>query len=55
MTRLRHDYDDTTTTRLRYDYDTTMTLRRCNIAIYSRLLIYSNIKDVLFGEWLVKR
>ena len=26
----------------------------CNIAIYYRLIIYSNIKDVLFGQKAVK-
>jgi len=25
-------------------------IRSCNIAIYYRLIIYSNIKDVLFGQ-----
>ena len=32
-------------------------IRSCYIAIYYRLIIYSNIKDVLFGQeaaWLVK-
>jgi len=25
-------------------------IKSCNIAIYYRLIIYSNIKDVLFGQ-----
>ena len=29
--------------------------RSCNIAIYYRLIIYSNIKDVLFGRKAVAR
>ena len=27
----------------------------CNIAIYYRLIIYSNIRDVLFGQKIVAR
>jgi len=30
-------------------------IRSCNIAIYYRLIIYSNIKDVLFGQKAVAR
>ena len=30
-------------------------IRSCNIAIYYRLIIYSNIKDVLFGKKAVAR
>ena len=30
-------------------------IRRCNIAIYYRLIVYSNIKDVLFGQKAVAR
>ena len=30
-------------------------IRRCNIAIYYRLIVYSNIKDVLFGRKAVAR
>jgi len=30
-------------------------IRSCHIAIYYRLIIYSNIKDVTFGQKTVKR
>jgi len=30
-------------------------IRSCNSAIYYRLIIYSNIKDVLFGQKAVAR
>jgi len=30
-------------------------IRSCNIAIYYYLIIYSNIKDVLFGQKAVAR
>jgi len=30
-------------------------IRSCNIAIYDRLIVYSNIKNVLFGQKLVAR
>jgi len=30
-------------------------IRSCNIAIYDRLIVYSNIKNVLFGQKSVAR
>ena len=30
-------------------------MRSCNIAVYHHLIIYSNIKDVLFGHKAVAR
>ena len=30
-------------------------IRSCNVDIYYRLIVYSNIKDVLFGQKAVER